>query len=156
MRSYYWLSVEVIECYNSGLIIKLKVVSPGFKTTVDGAIITCEFVFPSSSQTKHCWIFFMIIVLSSFFPLHVLFLTTLPFSFKTSVLLKLLTGLPCWYKLVFRVLPSNSLRGFQRLVLDHIPSLPPMEKGARLFLGSIPSVSTANWFPAHQEQNNLG
>lgn len=68
MRSYYWLSVEVIVCYISGLIIKLKIVSPGFKTTVDGAIITCEFVFPSSGQTKHRRIFFMIIVLSSFLP----------------------------------------------------------------------------------------
>lgn len=34
--------------YVSGLITKLEVVSPGVKTTVDGAKITCEFDFLSA------------------------------------------------------------------------------------------------------------
>lgn len=163
MRSYYLLLWRSVVGYISGLIMKLKIVFPGFKTTVDGAKITWV-CFPFyllrvkallKFLNDHCSLSsFFLPSYSVCFSLH--HYPSLSSSADSSVLLKMLIGLPCWYELIFKLVPSKSLRGFKRLVfLDHIPPLPPMGKGARLFVGFLPSVSTVSWLPVHQEQNNL-
>lgn len=56
----------------------------------------------------------------------------------------------------FKVVPSENLGVLLEIGLLGLHSpLPSLGKNARLFLGSIPSVSTASWLLVYQEQNNL-
>ena len=106
--------------------------------------------------------YFKVIVLSLFllptYALLVLFLTPLLSSSLFSRLLSAAENVSrrAVFKVVSKWAPPEVYVVWRLVFLDHIPPSPPMGKGARLFLGSVPSVSIASWFPVHQEQDNLG
>ena len=147
---YFWV-------YNQDTYI----VSTGYKTAVDGAVIRCEFSFLSPSGQSAVKLFDN--CSPSPFPLCVVFLISLPFFFCFSkvscavenvIRVALLIG--TYFPMVSKGLhPKAEVVFRDGSSVNHIISSPPMSKDVRLFLGSIPSVSAANCFPVHQGQSNL-
>lgn len=147
---YFWV-------YNQ----EIYIVSTGYKTAVDGAVIRCEFSFLSPSGQSAIKLFDN--CTPSPFPLCVVFLISLPFFFCFSKVSRAVENVNRIARLIGTCFPmvSKGLHPKAEVVfrdgssVNHTLSSPPMRKDVRLFLGSIPTVSTTKCFPVHQGQSNL-